>query len=76
MAGVFGLKALGGLGGVSFMAQLFGTVLGVAVALIGGFVVYGIIKQLLGLRLDPESEFHGADLSIHKVSATFDRESF
>jgi Amt family ammonium transporter len=76
MAGVFGLQALGGLGGVSFMAQLVGTVMGVAVALIGGFVVYGVIKQILGLRLDPESEFHGADLSIHKVSATFDRESF
>ncbi|HET9699495.1 MAG TPA: ammonium transporter [Burkholderiales bacterium] len=74
-AGIFGVQALGGLGGVSFGAQLAGTVLGVAVALIGGALVYGGLKAAIGLRLDPEEEFNGADLSIHKVSATPERET-
>ena len=73
-AGIFGSKALGGLGGVSFMAQLAGTLLGIGVAVIGGYVVYASLKAVLGLRLDPEEEFDGADLSIHKISASPDRE--
>jgi ammonium transporter, Amt family len=67
--GVFGQSALGGLGGVSLISQLIGTVLGVAVALIGGFVVYGLIKAFCGLRLSQEEEYHGADLSVHKIGA-------
>ncbi|MCA1977944.1 MAG: ammonium transporter [Thiobacillus sp.] len=74
-AGIFGQQALGGIGGVSFAAQLIGTLGGIAVALIGSLVVYGAIKRTVGLRLDPESEFNGADLSIHKVSATAERET-
>jgi Amt family ammonium transporter len=69
-AGIFGLKSLGGVGGVSFMSQLIGTALGVAIALLGGAVIYGVLKATLGIRLDPEQEFNGADLSVHKVSAT------
>ncbi len=65
-AGIFGLKALGGLGGVSFMSQLIGTGLGVVIALAGGFIVYGGLKQAVGIRLDPEEEFNGADLTIHR----------
>ncbi|KQV48899.1 ammonium transporter [Pelomonas sp. Root1217] len=72
--GVFGQKALGGIGGVSFSAQLIGTVGGVAWALAGGLVVYGVIKRITGLRLDAEQEFEGADLSIHKIGSTPDRE--
>lgn len=68
-AGIFGLTALGGVGGVSFMSQLIGTLAGVVVALVGGFIVYGVLKALVGLRLDREQEFRGADLSIHKISA-------
>ena len=74
-AGIFGAKALGGIGGVSLAAQLIGTLGGVAIATLGSLVVYGILKQVVGLRLDPESEFNGADLSIHKVSATAERET-
>jgi Amt family ammonium transporter len=74
-AGIFGSKALGGLGGVTFMAQLAGSALGVAVALIGGVIVYGLLKSAVGIRLDPEQEFEGADLSIHKISATPEREA-
>ena len=69
-AGIFGAQTLGGMGGVSFASQLIGTGLGVAVALIGGFVVYGLLKALVGIRLDAEQEYAGADLSIHKITAT------
>ncbi|MGB7816011.1 MAG: ammonium transporter [Methylotenera sp.] len=71
-AGIFGLKSLGGLGGVSFMSQLLGTGLGVIIALAGGTIVYGVLKQFVGIRLDAEEEFNGADLSIHKINATAD----
>ena len=74
-AGIFGMKALGGMGGVSFMAQLIGTLMGIAVAVIGSFIVYGTLKKLFGLRLDAEEEFNGADLSIHKISSTAERET-
>lgn len=74
-AGVFGQQALGGMGGVSFMSQLFGTVAGVAFALLGGFVVYGVLKMTVGIRLNDEEEFNGADLTIHKVSASPERET-
>jgi Amt family ammonium transporter len=69
-AGIFGAKALGGMGGVSFMSQLLGTLAGVGIALVSGFVVYGLLKAVVGLRLDAEEEFNGADLSIHKITAT------
>lgn len=68
-AGIFGLEALGGLGGVTFGAQLLGSLVGVAVALIGGFVVYGVLKAVVGIRLDAEQEFEGADLALHQISA-------
>ncbi|NHZ33900.1 MULTISPECIES: ammonium transporter [Massilia] len=74
-AGIFGLKSLGGMGGVAFMSQLAGTALGVAIALAGGYLVYGVLKKTMGLRLDPEQEFQGADLSIHHISSTPERES-
>ena len=74
-AGIFGAQALGGIGGVSLASQVVGTLGGVAVALVGSFVIYGVIRQFVGLRLDPESEFNGADISIHKVSATAERET-
>ncbi len=73
-AGIFGAKALGGMGGVSLSAQLIGTAMGVAWAVLGGLVVYGALKAAMGLRLSQEEEFDGADLSIHKISATPDRE--
>ncbi|HYN00775.1 MAG TPA: ammonium transporter [Aestuariivirgaceae bacterium] len=73
-AGIFGLHAFGGLGGVTFMSQLIGSVLGIGVAVAGALIVYGGLKAAMGIRLDPEEEFVGADLSIHKISSTPDRE--
>ena len=73
-AGIFGAKALGGLGGVALMSQLCGTLLGIVVAFVGGIVVYGGLKVAVGLRLDEEEEFNGADISIHRISASPDRD--
>lgn len=73
-AGIFGVKSLGGIGGVSLMSQLLGTLLGIVIASLGGFLIYGILKMTVGIRLDPEEEYEGADLSIHKITATPERE--
>ena len=74
-AGLFGSTALGGIGGVSLMSQLAGTLLGVAIALTGSWLIYAVLKKTLGLRLDPEDEFNGADLAIHRISASPERET-
>jgi len=73
-AGVFGLPALGGLGGVNVFAQLIGTLSGVAWAILTSFLLYGLLKVTMGLRLSQEEEFEGADLSIHKINSSPDRE--
>ncbi len=73
-AGIFGTKALGGLGGVSFSAQLIGTLMGVAWAFVMGYVLYRLLKSTMGLRLSQEEEFEGADVSIHRIGSTPDRE--
>ena len=73
-AGIFGQQALGGLGGVSLISQLIGTSLGIVIAVIGGWAIYAALKMLVGIRLDREEEYQGADLSIHKITATPERE--
>lgn len=74
-AGIFGSTALGGQGGVSFWSQIIGTVGGIAIALICGFIVYGLLKQTIGIRLTQEEEFMGADLAIHKIGANPEEDS-
>ncbi|MBY0411637.1 MAG: ammonium transporter [Burkholderiaceae bacterium] len=74
-AGIFGTKAFGGLGGVTLSAQLMGTAMGVVWATLGGFMVYGLLKATLGVRMSQEEEYDGADLSIHNISASPDREA-
>ncbi len=73
-AGIFGSRALGGLGGVNLNAQLLGTALGVGWALLSGWLIYAALKATMGLRLSQEEEFEGADLSLHRIGATPDRE--
>ncbi len=73
-AGIFGSKALGGAGGIAFMPQLIMTALAIVVALAGGSLVYGVLKATLGLRLDQEEEYDGADISIHRITSTPERE--
>ncbi len=72
--GIFGTKAFGGLGGVSFASQLLGTALGIAIAFVGGLALYGALRATLGIRLAPEQEFDGADLAIHQISSTPEQE--
>ena len=69
-AGIFGLEFFGGMGGVSFISQFIGTVGGIAIALLGGLIVYKLVDKVMGLRLSEEEEFQGADLSIHKINST------
>jgi len=69
-AGIFGTQALGGLGGVSLVSQIIGTAAGIGFATAGGFLVYGILKSTVGIRMTEEEEYIGADLSIHKISST------
>ena len=64
------LGALGGMGGISFVSQLLGTLLGVTIAIVGALLIYGVMRQTVGLRLTQEEEHNGADLAIHKISAT------
>ena len=73
--GIFGAKALGGLGGVSFISQVLGTLLGLGIAFAGGMLVYGTLKVMLGIRLGSEEEFDGTDLSVHRITATAEREA-
>ena len=68
--GIFGLEKFGGLGGVTLASQFLGTLAGVVFALIVGFLVYGVLKATVGIRLSEEDEYNGADLSIHKVSSS------
>ncbi len=74
--GIFGQSWLGGLGGVSMMAQIIGTLLAIMLALAGGFTVYGILKATIGIRLSQEDEYRGADLAIHKISANSEENMF
>ncbi|MEZ8080485.1 ammonium transporter [Enterovibrio norvegicus] len=69
-AGIFGLEALGGLGGVSFMSQLIGTIAGVVIAFVGGWIVYTAVDKTAGIRMTEEDEYSGADLAIHKIAST------
>ncbi|MHB1230447.1 MAG: ammonium transporter [Halothiobacillus sp.] len=69
-AGIFGLKALGGTGGVSLAAQVAGAWVAILIALAAGFVIYGLLKMVVGIRLTEEQEFEGADLTIHRISST------
>ena len=74
-AGIFGSKLAGGVGGVAMGSQIMGTLLGIAVALVGGFAIYGVLKIAVGLRLTEEEEYAGTDLTLHKITATPERES-
>jgi Amt family ammonium transporter len=68
-AGIFGQKALGGLGGVAFFSQLSATAMIIVFCIIASTVVYGILKMSFGIRLDPHQEMIGADLAVHKIES-------
>ncbi len=66
-AGIFGQKALGGIGGISITAQLIGTGAAVILALLASILVYSLLKTLVGIRLTEQEELLGADISIHRI---------
>jgi Amt family ammonium transporter len=68
-AGIFGYKELGGMGGVTFVSQLLGSLTAAGYALVCGFVVYYVLSKTVGIRLSKEDEFIGPDLSIHSIDA-------
>ena len=68
-AGIFGSQMLGGMGGVSLLSQLSGSVIAVCVALTGGFIVYFLLHKTVGIRLSEEGEMRGADLTVHHIDA-------
>ncbi len=74
-AGIFGQQALGGMGGVSLAAQTIGTLAGVLWAFGAGLAVYGVLRAVTRLRLTQEEEYQGADLSIHRIGSTPEREA-
>ncbi|MGQ0455923.1 MAG: ammonium transporter [Hyphomicrobium sp.] len=67
--GIFGLQALGGLGGVTFASQLVGSLAGAAFGFIAGTIIYWIVDAALGFRLSPDDERQGADIAIHNIGA-------
>jgi ammonium transporter, Amt family len=68
-AGIFGQKFAGGIGGISFIAQVAGSIAAAIFAIVCGTVVYIILKNTVGIRLSEEQEIRGADLSIHNINA-------
>jgi len=67
--GIFGQETLGGLGQVSFLAQLIGTLFAIVIALSFGFTIYLILDKTVGIRLDTEEEQRGSDLVIHNIES-------
>jgi len=67
--GIFGQEALGGMGGVSLIAQTVGSVSAIGIALVSGFAVYKALDMVFGLRLSKEDEMQGSDLAIHKLES-------
>ena len=65
----------GGVGGVTLLSQVLGTLLGIGIALAGGLLIYGTLKAVVGIRLGQEEEFDGSDLSLHKIPATPERDA-
>ena len=48
--------------------------MGATWALVASWVLYRLLKAMMGLRMSQEEEFEGADLSIHRIGSTPDRE--
>ena len=67
--GIFGQKALGGMGGVSFFSQLLVTGGVVLVCLCASTLVYGLLKRTVGIRLSEHEELVGADLAVHMIES-------
>jgi len=66
--GIWGTLATGIFGeGASFMPQLYGVLICGAAAGGGAFVIFGVLKMTMGLRVNPEIEKHGLDSEEHGI---------
>ena len=54
---------------MNFFSQLTGTLVCIAIALVFSGTTYYIIKKMYGIRLSPQQELLGSDLSIHAGKA-------
>jgi len=78
LTGVFAAKSLGGLGldGVSILEQFGVQALAVAVVIIWSvvftFLILKAIDKLIGLRVTPEDEVQGLDISLHEEAGYYD----
>ncbi len=48
----------------------------VAIAFIGGYIVYLIVNAFAPIRMDEDEQYEGADLSIHRIHANPPREDY
>ena len=72
--GIFGSEAMGGMGGVSFLSQLVGSVGGAAFGFLAGVLVYFVVDKLFTFRMSADDERRGADIAIHKIGANPEEE--
>jgi Amt family ammonium transporter len=68
-AGIFGQKFFGGMGNISFISQVAGSLTAVLFAVASGFLVYGVLSKTIGIRMTEEEEYSGPDLAVHKIGA-------
>ncbi len=69
VCGIWGTVAVAIFGGANLMSQIIG-VIGVYVfAFVFSFVLFGIIKAIMGVRVSEEEEFEGLDISEHGQEA-------
>ena len=69
VCGIWGTLAVGIFGGAVFMTQLIGTISVSIAAFAFSLVVFGILKAIIGVRVSPEEEAKGLDLSEHGQEA-------
>lgn len=69
VCGIWGTLAVGIFTPASFMIQLLGTTVILAATFIFSYAVFSAIKVLLGVRVSPEVESDGLDLSEHGSKA-------
>ena len=69
VCGIWGTVAVGIFGGASLSTQIIGTLSVSVAAFIFAYVVFSIVKAIMGVRVTPEEEAEGLDLAEHGQSA-------
>ena len=69
VCGIWGTVAVVIFGGASLSTQIIGTLSVSVAAFIFAYVVFSIVKAIMGVRVTPEEEAEGLDLAEHGQSA-------